>query len=128
MTDIAGRKVLIVEDEALIALDLKQAVEEAGGSVIGPFLRMDRALSAVKNALIDAAILDVDIAGVPVFAVADRLTWARVPIVFHTARHDALGLAQRFRGARVATKPSSSDRIVAMVAQALPRPAALAPS
>ena len=120
MTDIAGRKVLIVEDEALIALDLKYAVEDAGGSVIGPCLRVERALSALESAQIDAAILDIDIAGTPVFPVADWLASARVPMVFHTARHDAAALSSRFSGAAVATKPSSSDRIVEMLAKFLP--------
>ena len=68
---------------------------------------------------LNAALLDVDIAGAEVFAFADRLKAGGVPIVFHTARADLAAVAERYPGAPVVCKPCLPRRLVATLASML---------
>ena len=113
--DLGGRTVLIVEDEAILALDLQMIVEEAGGRVAGPYHRVPQALSDGRLTQADVAVLDIDLDGETVAPVADRLSRAGVPFLFHTARRSLDGLPRRLRAAPVCPKPSNSDRLVTML-------------
>jgi hypothetical protein len=55
---LKGRRVLVVEDELLVALDYCHNLESAGAEVVGPFQTAQEAMRCVKNAAIDAAVLD----------------------------------------------------------------------
>ncbi|WP_423142058.1 response regulator [Parablastomonas sp. CN1-191] len=117
---LSGRRILVVEDEAMLALDLEFAFEDAGAHVIGPAVSLDQALSLVSGvAGIDAAVLDVDIAGRPVIPVAQALSAAGVPFVFHTGHGDRIDLLARFPGARLLMKPVLTERLVAEVVSLL---------
>jgi DNA-binding NtrC family response regulator len=88
--------VIVVEDEVLIALDVSMTLEEHGATVSGPFAALRPALRAAFEDRIDAAVLDVDIAGSDVFPLADALHARGVPMIFHTGRHDAATLRRRY--------------------------------
>src|SRR4029079_10324622 len=68
---LRGRRILIVEDESLIAMLIGDAVEEAGGEVVGPCYTVAECMKAAQVEEIDAAVLDVDLAGRDVFPAAD---------------------------------------------------------
>jgi CheY-like chemotaxis protein len=117
---LLGTTVLIVEDEAILALDLALTVGDEGGAVEGPLHRLDDAL-ALTDLEVDAAILDVDLGGKEVFAFADRLREKRVPIVFHTGRSDLAHLANAYPEAGIVKKPCSTTQIVRALTQAITR-------
>ncbi|WP_422001708.1 response regulator [Reyranella sp.] len=78
-----GRRILIVEDEYLLAEDLRRYLVLAGAVVVGPAPRLGRAQALIADeAQIDAAVLDVNLAGEPVFPVAEALAVRDVPFVF----------------------------------------------
>lgn len=112
-----GKNILIVEDEAILALDLSFVMEDMGASVVGPCHRLRRALEVIGQAPIDGAILDVDLAGEAVFPLADDLMRRHVPIVFHTGRHNSGELVQRYRGAAVCTKPTEPEKVALTLAE-----------
>ena len=100
-------KIMVVEDEALIALDLAMTIEELGGAVCGPFDSVDRALDACDDT--DAAILEVDLRRGTVLALADRLRAAGKPFAFHTGRSDVAALRRRYGGdVPILRKPTRS--------------------
>jgi hypothetical protein len=70
---------------------------------------------------LDAAIIDVDIAGREIFPFADRLRALNVPIVFHTGRTDLSRLRARYPEARILPKPSPTAHIVRALARAIAR-------
>ena len=78
MSDIfAGRRVLIVEDESLVAMLLETILADLGCDVVGPESNIEDGLSAVADvAGLDAALLDVNVAGREIFPVAEALTLA----------------------------------------------------
>lgn len=82
---LAGRRVLVVEDEMLLALDLEEGLNDAGCDVVGPAGNLRTALALARSETIDAAILDVNLGGESVFPVAQALAARRVPFLFATA-------------------------------------------
>jgi CheY-like chemotaxis protein len=89
-TDLTDRKILIVEDEFIIALDLASTFERCGAVVIGPATTLSAALElANASPHIDAAVLDVRLQDDLVFPVADALRRRSIPYVFTTGYGDA---------------------------------------
>lgn len=74
-------RVLVVEDEPLISIDIEEAVEMLGHAVVGPIAKLDEALNVATNALLDCAILDINIRGGRSYLVADILLKRGVPIL-----------------------------------------------
>ncbi|MBC7139104.1 MAG: response regulator [Defluviimonas sp.] len=120
---LEGKKIMVVEDEALLALDLAMTMEELGAAVVGPCYRLGPALDLVKSMKVDGAILDVDLNGETVFPLARFLEEQGVPFVFHTGRADPVSLLAAFKQALICTKPSTPERIAACLAEALAAPA-----
>jgi len=81
---LAGKRVLVVEDELLVALLLEDMLIEAGCVVIGPFARLPAALAAARKEAVDVALLDVNVAGQKIFPVAYVLEERGVPFLFVT--------------------------------------------
>jgi len=81
-----GKRLLIVEDEYLIAVDLAQVLEELGFAVVGPAGTVETALDLVKNEGVglDGAVLDVNLRGHRVYPVAQVLVDLGVPFIFTT--------------------------------------------
>jgi DNA-binding response OmpR family regulator len=80
-----GCKILVVEDEYLIAEDLAALLRDARADVIGPAESLPQAMRlAADTELIDAAVLDINLRGVTVFPLADELTSRAIPIMFLT--------------------------------------------
>ena len=95
----------------------------AGAQVVGPCLTVEQCLRACRAESIDAAVLDVDLAGRDVFPVADILRERHVPIVFHTAHADRLEIAARFGQVPIFRKPADVDELLAGVARIIDPPA-----
>jgi len=82
---LAGRRILVVEDEYLIATELKRWLVAAGATVIGPVPSVDRALGLIEDHAPEAAILDVNLGdGDTVYPVADKLGALSIPYLFAT--------------------------------------------
>jgi CheY-like chemotaxis protein len=102
---LVGRRILVVEDEMMIAMLVEDMLAELGCSVVGPAHALDVALNLARTEQgIDAALLDVNLGGQPVFAVADALREKGVPAIFSTGYGDA-GLRDIDRGSQVLQKP-----------------------
>jgi DNA-binding response OmpR family regulator len=111
------KTVLIVEDEFLIALDLKLMLEEHGWRVLGPVATSEEALTLVKRELPTVAILDVNLANERVTPVAEFLKARNVPFALASA-YDA---PERFGGevllgAPNVGKPTDERRLIAALA------------
>lgn len=109
---LAGKRVLLVEDEAFVAMDIQFALEDAGAHVVGPCASLSAALAAARGEELDAAILDIDLGGLDVFPAADILRDAGVPFVFHTGHGQRRELIEDYPDAPVCKKPVGSDRLL----------------
>ncbi|ABY29183.1 response regulator [Methylorubrum extorquens] len=82
---LVGHRVLVVEDEYLIALLMTEWLEAAGADVVGPAPTVEKALALIESDVVDAAILDVNLGhGRTVYLVADKLSVIGVPYMFAT--------------------------------------------
>jgi two-component sensor histidine kinase/DNA-binding response OmpR family regulator len=104
LTSRHARRVMIVEDEALIGLMMKDALTGLGLAVMGPFSTLGDALRAARTDDVDFAILDVNLGGEWVYPVADLLASRGVPFVFVTG-YGTDGLDDRFAQTPVFEKP-----------------------
>lgn len=109
--------VLVVEDEFIIALDLSETVQDLGFELEGPFADKAGAFAAIEQVMPDAAILDVQIADGEVFPLADRLTAAGVPIIFHSGHYPPEAMEQRYPGAVACSKPCSPAHLLTVLQQ-----------
>ena len=102
---VAGR-VLIVEDEALIAMELSGDLSALGWEIVGPAATIEEARRLIEDALPDIAVLDVNLSGELVYPLAEFLAASGVPFVFCTGYED-LQDAEQFRAVPVVRKPVS---------------------
>jgi DNA-binding response OmpR family regulator len=86
--EIAGRRILVVEDEMLIAMIIEDAVQDSGGEIVGPVATLEKALKLAEEEEFDAAILDVTIRGGNVYPVAELLLARGIPFVFASGYGD----------------------------------------
>ncbi len=100
-----GRRILIVEDEYLIAMQVKRWLSAAGAAVIGPVPSVEQALDLIEEDSLDAAVLDVNLGnGDTVYPVADKLSALGVPYLFATGDVKISGAAA-FRQCSQLEKP-----------------------
>ena len=116
---LQGRRVLVAEDEYLIAFDVRDALVRAGAEVLGPVPTVEDAAALLdREANIDAAVLDVNLRGGMIFAVADALQERGIPLVFATG-YDTESLPARFDGAARLEKPVEGRDIANLLAPLL---------
>jgi PAS domain S-box-containing protein len=99
-----ARRILVVEDEALVAMELADSLTELGFTVIGPFTNLAEAKQALERGEIDAAVLDVNLGGEPIYPLAAILAARNKPFVFVTG-YDSDSIDMRFKNAPVLQKP-----------------------
>ncbi|HET9630174.1 MAG TPA: response regulator [Novosphingobium sp.] len=114
-------RVLIMEDEFIVALDLTDMAEDLGFCVDGPFATVTEGAKAITEHRPDAAILDVQLADGEVFPLADTLRALGVPIIFHSGHADNGRLMARYPGAKSAGKPCPAELIASHLVQATSR-------
>ena len=119
----ASRTILIVEDEYLVARELKEIVREAGGSALGPFARLAPARQAARDATLAGAILDVTLGMESVFPLAEDLLERGVPFILQTGYGTSM-LPDRFRGVPRIEKPFDIGEMRRLVTGMLEREAA----
>lgn len=100
----AARKVLVVEDEALVAMLVEDALLDAGFGVLGPAATVEEALALLDRETPDAVVLDLNLAGETSTPVADRLAARGIPYVIATG-YGATGLPAGHEDAVVLAKP-----------------------
>ena len=118
-THILGRSVLVVEDEALVALDMEETLKAAGVRVMGPAASVAEAMALLEAATPDAAILDLNLRGELVTPVARRLREMGVPFVLSTAYNHLRGEGEAFWGVENLGKPFAGSRCVEVLGEML---------
>lgn len=93
---LAGRRILIAEDNLFAALELEETVRRLGGTPVGPVARLEQALQVGGREALDGALLDVDLRGEHVFPLADLLEERRVPVIFASGYTNSQLFPDRF--------------------------------
>ncbi|HKS60961.1 MAG TPA: response regulator [Xanthobacteraceae bacterium] len=116
-----GARVLVVEDEFIIMLELASLLEDAGAEIVGPFAGMREALAAAQVEAIEAAVLDLRVGNDNVTPVARKLAQRGIPFVFYTGQTEADPMLAEWPGYRVLGKPAEPAVIVTALVRLLRR-------
>lgn len=114
-TPLAGRRILVVEDDFYLADDTERALRAAGAEVVGPIPRSSLAVAALADDGVDAAVVDINLGEGPSFALADALKRAGVPFVFVTG-YDEVLIPKRLADIATVQKPADMRAVVRAVA------------
>jgi CheY-like chemotaxis protein len=121
---LANKRVLVVEDEPILLLDLQEMVTELGGQTVSCPGGLGEALHMAREASVDAAILDVHLRGERCDSVADLLADRDIPFVFVSGRAD--GVPPRHATRPILQKPYGAAELrsvlVACLAKTCPLP------
>lgn len=117
MNALAGKRILLVEDEPIVAMMVEDMLTELGAVVVGPASTLDRALALVEANDLDAALLDVNLGHERSHGVARLLAERGVPFVFATGYGDAG--SDGFTDAPVIQKPYREEQLAAVLERAI---------
>jgi DNA-binding response OmpR family regulator len=109
------QRILVAEDEPIVAFDLCDTVEEAGYLVEGPYSGVSSAMLAARKGKPDLAILDISLDDGDAFALARQLKAENVPIIFHSGRHSPEAVMAEFPGVRTLIKPCPPAEMIEAV-------------
>lgn len=115
-TGLAGKRILVVEDEYFIASDLKRALIGAGAEVIGPTGEVAKGVELVVTDGIDAAVLDVNLEIADSYPIADALMARGTPFLFLTG-YDGWAVPEGYRDAPRMTKPFQMEAVLLRVSE-----------
>ncbi|MCK1340990.1 response regulator [Bradyrhizobium sp. 38] len=110
MVELSGARVLLVEDEGLVALMIEDMLEELGLKVVASAAHVPKACELASRASFDLALLDVNLAGERVFPVARILRDRKIPFLFSTG-YGGPPLEEEFSDAPAIGKPFSIDQL-----------------
>lgn len=108
---LTGLRILVVEDEFLVAVALEDDLRQAGASVVGPCADLASALLIAERESFDLALLDVNLSGTMVYPLADVLLARRLPFLFLSGYAGA-DMPPRFAPLRRLSKPCDPARLV----------------
>ena len=111
------KRILIVEDEPLIALDIADLIAAQGAEIVGPAFTLDQAQALAAAKALDGALLDIDLGRTLVWPLAETLHALGVPFAFVSARCDRPDRPVQLTDCLCIAKPTSED----MILQALAR-------
>ena len=116
---LAGRRILVAEDEALLAIDLALSIQDALGQVVGPVATVAEALVLLENEVIEAAILDVHLTDRDIVPVAKALLANGAAVIFHTASEIPGEIIATFGAVAICPKPMASEAVVHRLKRAI---------
>jgi len=116
---VGGNRILVVEDEPLVAMNLTKSLADLGFHVVGPYSTLAKAAAAAAETEVHAALLDVNLNGKVVYAVADILASKNVPFAFITG-YGTAALPDKYANAPVLHKPVDEETLQMLLAQSHP--------
>ena len=117
---MSGKRILVVEDEVIVAMLLEDILADAGATVVGPAARVARALELLEAEPVDAALLDLNLAGEVTIPVAEELKRRGIPFAFATGYGKGLELPPKLaEAASVVPKPYRRQDIAELVGRTL---------
>lgn len=110
MSGLRGKRIFVVEDETLISMLFEDILGDLDCEIVGPAMNIRQATDLARTADIDVAVLDVNLAGDPIFPVAEILAERGVPLVFSSG-YGSSGLPDRWQNQPTLPKPFTFGQV-----------------
>jgi CheY-like chemotaxis protein len=120
-----AKRILVVEDEVLIAVMVSDMLAGLGATVVGPATTIQAGLALAGSESFDAAVLDINVRGERIDPIADLLVARGIPMLFATG-YGVAAIAER-QGASVIDKPYTQEKLASALARAMAMPKAVGP-
>jgi DNA-binding response OmpR family regulator len=114
MIETAPLRILVVEDEAMIALYIEDCLISFGHQVVGPVARVEKALAMIENEKFNLALLDVNVADEEIYPAAVELRIRGIPFIFLSG-YGSMGLREAWKGSPVLEKPFAPQILQARI-------------
>ena len=115
MQTLHDQRVLVVEDDYAIALDLCETLSRNGARVVGPIASLEDALAQLDSlGRIDVAVLDINLNGEWVYPLAKELALRTIPFIFATG-YDEMGILEQYRRVPTCNKPVRMETVVEII-------------
>ena len=116
--DVPSRRILLVEDEGMIAMLVEDMLEDLGYELVRVAKRLEEAVTAARNEAIDLAILDLNLGGVLTYPAADVLAQRGIPFIFATG-YGSGGLKDAYSSRTTLQKPFDTEALGQAIQHAL---------
>jgi CheY-like chemotaxis protein len=120
--DATGRRILLVEDEAMIAMLVEDMLEDLGHELVRVASRLEDAVAAAETEVVDLAILDLNLGGVLTYPAAEVLAQRGIPFIFATG-YGSGGLKNGYADRPTLQKPFNTEALGQAIKQASSIPA-----
>ena len=110
VVDLTGKRVFLVEDEALVSMMFEHFLEDLGCAIVGTAARLDDALDIGRTLAMDVAILDINLNGQLSYPVAEMLQARGIPFLFATG-YGMAGVPVELRAVPVLSKPFRQQQL-----------------
>lgn len=121
-TSLRERRILVVEDELLVAMEMEDLLVQQGCTVIGPAKDIDGALALIANEPLDAVVLDLNLSGEAAVPVASALSSRGVPFVVVTGYSKKQSRSPELQDAPVLEKPIDPHLLLRTLEQVIGEP------
>ena len=116
---LKGVRVLVVEDDAILLMELEEVLEAAGAEIVGLCRTVKDALARLESNRVSAAVLDVRIGNETIAPVARQLGRRGTPFFFYTGQVGNDPALEEWRGCKIVSKPAQAQTIVSAVVDVL---------
>lgn len=120
MPEFEGLRVMLVEDDVLLAMEMEDFLHDLGCEVIGPFGKLDESIDASDHERLDGAVVDLNLRGELSFPLIDKLTEEGVPLIICSGYVDLPGMKERLATAPCIAKPCIGGKLVEMMKRHFP--------
>lgn len=118
---LRGHRILVAEDDALLAITLDDMLKSVGATVVGPAVALDEAEKCAAEETLSAALLDIRFDCNEVWPVARILASRGVPFVFSTGHYDRESLPREWSDRPILRKPVGRQKIIAALTEVILR-------